>query len=166
MRAWCEGEGHPAEARVSFISARASRSRPNEVLASFTLTTTDWTLIERGKPQVRGIDHEASGLLDVRIELSRTPLRRWDYFFMNPTGVGIPVGMQSPRLAGSTVTIKPPDDKLKQYVEQVDARIAQANSMYEQEVLPRIEQQQDLARAQEEEREERLREARSEAEGL
>jgi hypothetical protein len=126
----------------------------------------EWAPIERGKPQVRGIDHEASGLLDVRIELSRTPPRRWDHFFMNPTEVAMPVSMHSPRLEGPTVTIRPPHDKLKQYVEQVDARIAHANSRYEQEVLPQIEEQQEQARAQEDEREERLEKARREADDL
>jgi hypothetical protein len=126
----------------------------------------EWTSIERGKPQVRGIDHEASGLLDVRIELSRTPPRRWDHFFMNPTGLDIPVGMQSPRLEGPTVRIRPPHDQLRLYVEHVDARMAHANSRYEQEVLPQIEEQQAQVRAQEDEREERLEKARREAEDL
>jgi hypothetical protein len=127
---------------------------------------TEWTPIERGKPQVRGIDHEASGLLDVRIELSRTPPRRWDHFFMNPTEVGMPVGMHSPRREGPTVRIRPPHDQLRQYVEHVDARIAHANSRYEREVLPQIEEQQAQVRAQEDEREERLGKARREAEDL
>jgi hypothetical protein len=127
---------------------------------------TEWTPIERGKPQVRGIDHEASGLLDVRIELSRTPPRRWDHFFMNPTGLGMPVGMHSPRLEGPTVRIRPPHDQLKQYVEHVDARIAHANFRYQEEVLPEIEDQQKQARAQEAQRDERLEKARREAEDL
>jgi hypothetical protein len=127
---------------------------------------TEWTPIERGKPQVKGIDHEALGLLDVRIELSRTPPRRWDHFFMNPIEVGTPVRMHSPRLEGSTVRIRPPHDQLKQYVEHVDARIAHANSRYEQEVVPQMEEQQEHARAQEEERQERLERARREAEDL
>src|ERR671914_76339 len=126
----------------------------------------EWTPIERGKPEVRGIDHEASGLLDVRIELSRTPPRRWDHFFMNPTGLDMPVGMRSPRLEGPTVRIRPPHDQLRQYVEHVDARIAHANSRYEREVLPQIEEQQAQVRAQEDEREERLEKARREAEEL
>jgi hypothetical protein len=126
---------------------------------------TEWIPLERGKPQVRGIDHEASGVLDVRIELSRTPPRRWDHFFMNPK-VGTPVGMRSPRLEGPTVRIRPPHDQLSQYVEHVDARIAYANFRYEQEVLPQIEEQQAQGRAQEDEREERLDRARREAEDL
>jgi hypothetical protein len=125
-----------------------------------------WTRIERGKPEVRGIDHEAAGLLDVRITLSRTPPRRWDHFFMNPTGLDIPVGIPSPRLEGPTVRIRPPHDQLRQYVEQVDARIAHANSRYEREVLPQIEEQQVQVRAQEDKREERLDKARREAEDL
>jgi hypothetical protein len=127
---------------------------------------TNWTPIERGKPEVRGIDHEASGLLDVRIELSRTPPRRWDHFFMNPTAFDIPVGMSSPRLKGPTVRMRPPHNQLKQYVDHVDARIAHANSRYEQEVLPEIEEQQKQATAQEGEREVRLEKARREAEEL
>jgi hypothetical protein len=127
---------------------------------------TNWTPIERGKPEVRGIDHEASGFLDVRIELSRTPPRRWDHFFMNPTAFDIPVGMSTPRLEGPTVRIRPPHNQLKQYVDHVDARIAHANSRYEQEVLPEIEEQQKQATAQEGEREVRLEKARREAEEL
>lgn len=127
---------------------------------------TEWTPIERGKPQVRGIDHEASGVLEVRIELSRTPPRRWDHFFMNPTEVGMPEGMHAPRLEGPTVRIRPPHDKLSEYVEQVDARITHANSRYEREVLPQVEEQQAQVRAQEEKREERLDKARREAEDL
>jgi hypothetical protein len=127
---------------------------------------TNWTPIERGKPEVRGIDHEASGLLDVRIELSRTPPRRWDHFFMNPTAFDTPVGMSSPRLEGPTVRMRPPHNQLKQYVDHVDARIAHANSRYEQEVLPEIEEQQKQATAQEGEREVRLEKARREAEEL
>jgi hypothetical protein len=85
---------------------------------------------------------------------------------MNPTGLDIPVGMSSPRLGGPTVRIRPPHDQLRQYVEQVDARIAHANSRYEREVLPQIEQQQMQVRAQEDKREERLDKARREAEDL
>jgi len=98
----------------------------------------NWTPIARENPEVRGIDPQAPGLLDVTIRLRPTPPREWVELFEHPPGVSISMAMHPPRLSGATVRIRPPDDELEAYLAHVDQRIDAANREFEERFLPQI----------------------------
>ena len=126
-----------------------------------------WTRIVRsGKPRVKGINSQYSGLLDVEVDLKPTPSREWADFFSQPFAVPTKLSMHPPQLSGSTVLLMPPDGELDAYVANVDARIAAANDFFEAQVLPHLQAAE--ARAQEDKASEQTRvaEARRKAEEL
>ena len=126
----------------------------------------EWEPIERGRPEVDGVDPDYEGLLRVRIDLSRRPSREWAEFFLNPVGVGISLSMHPPELSGSSISIRPPDTELETYVAHVDERIEAANERYEQEVLPTLRRAAETRAGEEEERTRRLEDAKKRAEDL
>ena len=99
----------------------------------------EWTRIVRsGPPRVRGVNSQYPGLLDVEIDLTRTPPPEWTQGFIHPSGVGISLSMHPPEISGSRVQIRPPDGELEKYVAHVDERIEAANTYFEQRVLPAL----------------------------
>lgn len=126
----------------------------------------DWKPITRGKPQVKGVNSEYSGLLDVAIPLEGDIDINWAEFFENPVGVSISLSMHPPKLSGRTVYIRPPDEEVEAYVKHVDERIAAANARFQTEVLPKIQQKEERDRADREERERRIEGVRRRLEDL
>jgi hypothetical protein len=127
----------------------------------------DWTPIQRdGHPHVTGINPKYPGLLDVKIKLRSTPPRGWDEAFASPDGFGMSVSMHPPTLFGDTVTIRPPEAELKEYVKHVDGRIEAANRHYEKHTLPRIQQQREQENSVAAKEREVLERARKKAEEL
>lgn len=130
------------------------------------MATTKWVPITRSKPDPKGVDPKYSGLLNVEIELSTNPPNEWAQSFLNPVNVPISMSMHPPRLQGSTIIIRPPDNELEAYVRHVDVRIAHANQRYEQEFLPAIDAARERDQRAHDEEERRLAEARKRAENL
>jgi hypothetical protein len=98
-----------------------------------------WDPISRGKPRVRGVNPQDSGLIDVEIDLSITPPPEWAQAFTNPPDVPISMGMHPPTLSGPRgVELQLPDGELEAYVANIDARIAAANDYFERQVLPSL----------------------------
>lgn len=126
----------------------------------------DWKPITRGKPEVKGVNSEYSGLLDVAIPLEGDIDINWSQFFENPVGVPIPLSMHPPKLTGRTVYIRPSDEEVEAYVKHVDERIAAANARFQTEVLPKIQQMEQRDRADREERQRRIEDARRRLENL
>jgi hypothetical protein len=126
----------------------------------------DWEPIRRIGVTVLGVDHLASGMLEVRIDLDPVPDDDWNGLFDRPT-VSMPLSMHPPQLREpGTVYIRPPDEELKKYVEHVDERIASANRRYETEVIPRRLSADERERAEAEALTARLAEAQRRAKEL
>jgi hypothetical protein len=98
--------------------------------------TDTWEPIQRVSVEVAGIDPAATGLLNVIVTLNATPPQEWPHRFENPTAVDSPASMQPPRVNGTRVTIKVEDARLRESIENIDARIVGANDYYESEILP------------------------------
>lgn len=98
--------------------------------------TDTWEPIKRDSVEVTGVDTEHAGLLHVVVQLSAVPPQEWPHRFENPVDVGGSSSMHPPRVNGKRVTLLVQDDRVREYVENVDARIAEANRYYEGEVLP------------------------------
>lgn len=98
-----------------------------------------WEPITRTVQTVEGVDPDASGRLRISITLSAQPPKEWVRFFEHPVGVEMSLTMTPPRLSGSRVYIRPPDDQVVAYISHVDERIRAANSRYEVEALPKDE---------------------------
>ncbi len=127
-----------------------------------------WTRIVRsGKPRVRGVNADYSGLIDVEIDLSTTPPREWARVFMDPANIAnLSMGRRPPTLSGATIVSIPPDDQLQAAVADVDARIVATNDYFEQHVLPALNaaESQDKQRRAEEQK--RIDDAQRKAEDL
>ena len=130
------------------------------------MENTKWVPITRGKPDPIGVDEKYRGLLDVEIELSATPPPEWAESFLHPVKVPISMSMHPPRLEGSTVIIKSPDNDLAAYVQHVDVRIAHANQGYEHKFLPAIDAARERDQRGHDEEQRRLAAARKRAETL
>lgn len=122
-----------------------------------------WKPVERTAVKIVGVDPQASGLLEVHIELDRDPPVEWAAMFDHPTGIGISLSMHPPRLAYDVVHIRPPDDELEKYVAHVDEQIGHANARYANEVLPRLEAQRVCERTAEAEQARRIADAQRRA---
>lgn len=127
----------------------------------------DWIPIKRqGHPDVKG---EASPRrLLVHVHLSNEPPPEWkDHFTYLYLEVRDPDDeWPLPEFAGTNIVIRPLDDELPSWIEQIDARIKKANDYYENSVILGQEQANDVAREIEEKRRERLEAARRAADGL
>ena len=125
-----------------------------------------WTPITRSKPDPKGVNSRYPGLLNVEVNLSRTPPSEWAEFFSQPFAVPMKLSMHPPTLSGSIVELMLPDDEFDAYIESLDARIAAANESFERHVLPEVE----AAEARENERHraeaKRMAEARRRADTL
>lgn len=111
----------------------------------------DWEPIKRGEPEVRGVNPQYAGLLDVAVPLNRTPEKDWADFFRSPTGVPFSLSMHPPTIQGQTIYLRPPDGEVKKYMAQADAVIEAANQHYETRVLPKLRAaEQEVTRIQEE----------------
>jgi hypothetical protein len=126
-----------------------------------------WTRIVRsGKPRVKGINSQYSGLINVEVDLEPTPPREWADFFSQPLAVPTKASMHPPKLSGSTVMLQPPDNELEAYVANVDARIEAANDFFERQVLPSLEAAEVQARQRRDDDQRRIDDARRKAEDL
>ena len=123
-------------------------------------TGSEWVPIERGKVEVLGTT--GTKLLDVRVHLNRAPEREWRQLFHN----AILSTRHPPELEDTWARIRPPDNELEAYVEELDRRIALANEEYQQQVIPRLEHQAERERSEEEEKRRRTKNARRRAEEL
>jgi hypothetical protein len=126
----------------------------------------EWTPIERAEVKVRGIDPEFSGLLRVEVALTPSPPAPWRTYFERPSGVSMSLSMHPPRLIGSMVEIRPPDNELEKYLENVDERIRHANERYGAEALPAIQAQAERDAAFRAESQRRVDDAQRRANGL
>lgn len=126
----------------------------------------EWQPITRGKPEVEGIDPDASGLLIVTIPLEPEPDHVWAQFFTSPVGVEMSFAMHAPEISYRSVRIRTPDAELEQYVAHVDERIRSANERYEREVLPELKREREAADAAAADEASRLDAARRRAEDL
>jgi hypothetical protein len=98
--------------------------------------TETWEPIKRDSVEVTGVDTEHAGLLHIVIQLSAVPPQEWPHRFENPIGLDSASSMHPPRVNGARITLLVQDDRVREYIENVDARIAAANLYYESEVLP------------------------------
>jgi len=69
------------------------------------------------------------------------------------------MSMHPPTISGATVTLRPPDDQVEQYVANVDDRMAAANRWYQTQVLPRIQVREAQQRQAAADQQRRVREA-------
>jgi hypothetical protein len=116
--------------------------------------------IQLGKPKVLGIDSEASGLINVEIELEPQPDGNWlNVFRDGPPGPMWPMSMHPPRLQGSKVILRPPDNEVEMYLNALGERVEATNAYYEREIAPRLRQQEERRKADEAERQRRIEEA-------
>lgn len=98
--------------------------------------TDTWAPITRDSVEVTGVDTEHAGMLHVVVHLSAVPPQEWPHRFENPVGGDGSSTMHQPRVNGSRVTLHVQDERVREYVDDVDARIGAANLYYEGEVLP------------------------------
>jgi hypothetical protein len=121
---------------------------------------SDETSICMGKPEVLGVDPEASGLLDVSVPLEPRPDQYWvEIFNAGPPGVSFSVSMHPPRLSGSTVRLRPPDREVEKYLLSLQERIEGTNAEYARSVEPELRRQQEAQEADAAERQRRVEEA-------
>jgi hypothetical protein len=97
--------------------------------------TDTWAPITRASVEVTGVDTEHAGLLHVVVQLSAVPPQEWPHRFENPVTVDA-ASMHPPRVNGTRVTLHVQDERVREYLENVDARIDEANRYYSDEVLP------------------------------
>jgi hypothetical protein len=126
----------------------------------------EWKPIGRGRPQVLGVHPQYRGLLEIEIELDSMPSAEWVQAFNHPAGVSMSMSMHPPRLSGSTIYIRPPDQELASYIEHIDERIAAANATYEARVLPQERAAALREKQVKEEETRRVEEARKKSEKL
>jgi len=119
----------------------------------------EWRPITITGRQVRGRDPEYPGLLNIDLTLSATPPEQWAGQFLNPSDFGIPISVHKPRISGSVISIRPPDEEVEKYAEHIDQRVAYTNEWFEQQVLPHINAAEEREKAEQEAEAERLREA-------
>lgn len=102
------------------------------------MTTPSWIPITRDHPDVIGIDPDDDSRLEVHITLSTVPAVEWAERFESTSGTAGDDG-PTPTVKGKTVTIRPTDSGLAEAVADVDARIAEANTYFQTDVLPEVE---------------------------
>jgi hypothetical protein len=118
------------------------------------------TDIKPGKPRVRGVNSQFSGLLDVEIPLTPQPDRYWtEIFNRGPSDVPFSLSMHPPHLYGSTVKITPPDSEVEKYVEYISARVEGTNRNYADRIEPRLRAQKEAEEREAEDRKRRIEEA-------
>ena len=121
---------------------------------------TDWEQIALGEPKVLGVNDEFSGLLDVDVPLEPTPDVHWVALFdRGPGGHSFSMAMHPPRLHGSLVRIRPPDNELERYVDLLRDRVERTNVQYEREILPRLRGESEAAEREKADRQRRVEEA-------
>ena len=74
--------------------------------------------------------------------------------------------MHPPRLLGSTVRVRPPDDEIEAYVKHVDDLVQSCNENYAKEQLPQIEARDEAKQNATQAAEDRLAEAQRRADLL
>lgn len=130
------------------------------------MESTKWVPITRGHPDVKGFNDRYKGLLDVEFVLDRDPPAEWKRAFLNPFNVEISMGYAPPRLEGSTITLRPPQDQFENAVAHIDARIEHANEKYGREFFPAAEMAREREQRQHAEDKQRLEAIRKRAEKL
>ncbi len=103
------------------------------------MTTPSWIPITRDHPDVIGIDPDDDSRLEVQVTLSTVPAVEWAERFTSGSDTGTGDDGPTPTVKGKTVTIRPTDSGLAEAVADVDARIADANTYFQSEVLPEVE---------------------------
>jgi hypothetical protein len=119
----------------------------------------EWQPITITGRQVRGRDADYSGLLNIDLTLSKTPPQQWAEQFLSPSDFGIPISMHPPRLSGSVISIRPPDNEVEKYAEHIDKRVSHTNEWFERTALPHINAAEERQKAEQDAEAERLREA-------
>ncbi len=134
------------------------------------MSTSPWLPITRDHPEVVGIDPSDDSRLEVHVTLSTVPPVEWAERFTKPADTD-EVG-DAPTIKGKTVTIRPPDAELAEYVADVDRRTAEANRYFETEVLPEVDadlaeqEKQDGEQVPDRDEDGRVRAARLQAQSL
>jgi hypothetical protein len=133
----------------------------------------DWHPITRkGKPEVRDVHPQYPDRLDVVIRLSEKPPDEWVHFFVHghTDSPRVPwlreASTPIPRVEGVSVRIAPRDEELPEWVAALDGRIEEANEFYTKTVLPASRARDQALDVADEERNQRVNEARRRAEGL
>jgi hypothetical protein len=130
------------------------------------VATDDWTPIRRGEPRVLGVHPQYSGLLRIEIRLDPSPPVGWAQGFSSPRGVGIPISMHPPEIRGGSIYITPPDDEVEKYVAHIDERIAAANRVYQDEVMPDLRRRAERDAAAKAEEQRRITDAQQRIDGM
>lgn len=126
----------------------------------------EWTPVQRVDVEVKGIDPEYSGLLNVVVQLDREPHTTWWSYFLRPVGVGMSLSMHAPEQGHGAIRLRPSDNEVEKYVTHVDERIAAANERYRTEELPRQRAEQERRNAEQADQERRIDEASKRLKGL
>jgi hypothetical protein len=115
--------------------------------------------IKLGRPAVRGIDPDASGLMNIDVPLEPRPPDEWLQAFGGAPGPIWPVSMHAPSLSGNTVHLRPPDDAVDQYLNALQELVDATNAYYDREIAPALERQRQRDEDAEAERQRRIEEA-------
>jgi hypothetical protein len=127
----------------------------------------DWHLIEPTRVEVIGVNPQAEGLLDVAVLLSNTPPAGWAERFHSCSEIPVPINLRASwHVQGDRITVTVVDGSMEGWVAKIKECIARANSLYELEVLPVLNQREEAERRRQADAERRLEEARRKAENL
>ncbi len=119
-----------------------------------------WTPIKRGKPEVRGVHSQYSGLLEVFVPLTPFPPPGWT-LDPRPSVIG-----RRPKEVGGGAMITASDAELEEAIKDLDERIEAANRTYEQDVLPKRKAEEERQRLEAEKLDARLAAARKKLDKL
>jgi hypothetical protein len=97
--------------------------------------------IKLGKAKVRGVDPEASGLLNVDIPLEPQPPDEWLQTFGSAPGPMWSISMHPPKLHGNTIRIRPPDNEVDKYIAALQGLVDATNAYYDRDIAPELERQ-------------------------
>ena len=126
----------------------------------------EWLPIERIGKHVENASSGSSGLLKIRIELSRNPPREWEKAFKDAKGTCKYSSIHPPSINGKNIYITPPSDKLEVYINHVDERIEGANKYYENTILPKIQQEESARETDEKRKYNRIENAQNELDNM
>jgi hypothetical protein len=127
----------------------------------------EWMRVEMGgEPEVKS-DPDYPSVVIVSIPLKPSPNADWTAIFNSgpPPGVTFYVGREFPKASSGAVHFRCTPDEVAMYRDQAERWVDGTNAYYESYVIPEIERQQAAQKAEAEERNRAVEQARRNLEG-
>jgi len=119
-------------------------------------------IVKLGKPELRGVDPDARGLLVVHVPVEPTPDEPWAEMFGHPPEHGHPTSMHRPQVVVDRIELQVVDGQLTETIAKLRERVACTNGWHEQQIEPEYQRRRAQKRAAAEAEQKRLTDAQRE----